>query len=457
MRATSLILLAVLVVAAGCAGTTSKPTSTPPTSGGNSVTTSSLGDQGVTISFTIPRAGTTSKTRRPAYISPSTESATVSVSPQPSTHPASVSLTCTPAGQPTQCSGQIFAPPGNDSFLVDLYDAQGRLLAQGETTTEVTTTTQVTVTTTPVLGSVGLAVSPPFVLGAAGSSSLNVVAYDVDGNPLPSSSVPFIDGANTQPVTLRLVLTQSPSSPATVSLGGGTEVDLTSPPGTPIPLAYTGGTFTSFTISATATTPINGNPLAPSTTFTPSALTVTPAPATPVPTTAPTTAPTTTPTTAPQATLNDTNLTTGLIYPAIANVITSGPDLSIFFANPPAFTAAVADSTQNFSPATLSVPNGQTALLFLTWTFSGSGTDAGMGGSGASADFCFVSSLLPNGATYTATYTQNGVVLGSSGTIYNTPSTTDGNCSNGYTHLSFNTVSLTVVNGDQLGLVISHN
>jgi hypothetical protein len=245
-----------------------------------------------------------------------------------------------------------------------------------------------------------------------------------------------------------------------VSLGGGTEVDLTSPPGTPIPLAYNGGTFTSFTVSATATTPINGNPLAPSTTFTPSALTVTPAPATPAPTaaptSAPTSAPTTTPTTAPQATLNDTNLTTGLIYPAIANVITGGPDLSIFFASPPAFTAAVADSTQNFSPATLSVPNGQTGLLFLTWTFSGSGTGTGMGGNGASADFCFVSSLLPNGATYTATYTKNGVALGSSGTIYNTPSTTDGNCSTGYTHLAFNTVSLTVVNGDQLGMVISY-
>jgi hypothetical protein len=175
----------------------------------------------------------------------------------------------------------------------------------------------------------------------------------------------------------------------------------------------------------------------------------------PSPSPSPSPSPTPTPTSAatPQATQTDANLAGGLNYPSVASVETNSNDVSIFFNG--SFSAVAAVGTQNFSPSTLSVPSGQTALLFLTWTFSGSGTSSGTGGNGASADFCFVSSLVPNGATYTATYTHNGSALGSSGTIDNTPSTTDGNCQSGFTHLAFNTFSLTVQNGDQLGLVIS--
>jgi hypothetical protein len=85
----------------------------------------------VSIAIQIPRASASAK-RRPAYISPSTRSAVVDVTP------AGGSATRTVVGCSTlQCAGTLPAVVGVNTFAIalnDHLDGGGNTLAQGRTT-----------------------------------------------------------------------------------------------------------------------------------------------------------------------------------------------------------------------------------------------------------------------------------------------------------------------------------
>jgi len=141
----------------------------------------------VTVAFSIvvPAASSAnSLSRQPLYISASTKSAVVTVTPASGTALAPVDLTCT-----NTCTGSVAAPIGSDTFAVSLYDqaaGAGNLLSSGSTTATIVSgkANTVSVTFNPVVAQVTAALSGSLTTGTAGSETVAIVAKDPDGNTI---------------------------------------------------------------------------------------------------------------------------------------------------------------------------------------------------------------------------------------------------------------------------------
>ena len=180
--------------------------------------------------------------RRPAYISPSTESATISAEPGDE----STTVNCT-----TACSGTIAAPVGTDTFTVSLYDAfngDGNLLSTGATTQTIIggQANNVNVTFNGVVAFLQVSLTPSGATsGAAATIAVTTSALDADDNVIIGPGV-FSD-ANGNPLTLTLA--DSDTSGATTL---SPTTSLTAPT-TGITLSYNGATIPSPSITLSGT------------------------------------------------------------------------------------------------------------------------------------------------------------------------------------------------------------
>jgi sugar lactone lactonase YvrE len=185
----------------------------------------------VKIAFTIPKriAASSRKSagsRKPAYVSPSSTSATVVATGPATITTANISLTgpgvCTTAGDGDQaCTISAGAPVGSVTFQITIYDANSYILSEGTTSAQTIAEGTNNVLIPVVLGAFVAAVSINSVSYASGSSftegtpntaTLYLNYQDADGNLVPvgaplwsyisvSSSDPSITFTNTFPLT----------------------------------------------------------------------------------------------------------------------------------------------------------------------------------------------------------------------------------------------------------------
>lgn len=243
----------VAVWTAGCGGGGSQ-SATPNTS--KSVPQS--GSVSVQFYIALP-SRTSSKLRRALYVSSSTNSATVIVTPSSGTASPATVISCTPQPNPTSCSGAVGAPIGSDTFVVNLFDGAngtGNLLSTGTLVQTITmgTNNSVSVTFNGVVTSLSLATVPSnagLVGGASSTVTLVVNALDSDGNTIigPGSYV------NSSGAAVTLTLSDSDGSGVT----NLSQTTVTAPT-TGITVSYNGGTLAAnpvITLSATSLTSVN--------------------------------------------------------------------------------------------------------------------------------------------------------------------------------------------------------
>src|ERR1035437_10615071 len=168
-RATVLALIAALT--AGCAG---GGTTTP-------VTAQSPSKKTALVQFQIVVRSSSSTARRPAYISPSTKSASSAVTPSGGSAGTPTIVNCT-----TVCSAQVLAPVGSDTFTVNLYDgtnAGGNLLSTGTLTQTIAIdqANTVSVTFNGVVVSLSVVLNPSTVTVGT-STTVAVSANAVEGH-----------------------------------------------------------------------------------------------------------------------------------------------------------------------------------------------------------------------------------------------------------------------------------
>ncbi len=187
--------IGTVALLAGCGGSGSSnlpthPVSQPP--GYGTQTT------GVTFSIVVP-----SKTSalRPAYISPSTQSVSITVTPSGGSVGTPVMVNCT-----SVCSGTIAAPVGNDTFAVKLYSGQnaaGNLLSTGSLAQTIVANqaNSVNVTFNGVVASLAVSI-PTITPGTQGSAVVTVNAIDASGNTIVGPGR-YVD-ANGNPLTIAL-------------------------------------------------------------------------------------------------------------------------------------------------------------------------------------------------------------------------------------------------------------
>ncbi len=195
----SILACAVTLAACGGGSGSSIPTVTQPAAPSGPTT-----QQSVPVHFTIvvptpaPSTG-----RAPAYVSPSTQSVALGVTPQSGGTATNATVNCT-----TTCSGTINAPVGSDTFSANLYDAQnasGNLLSTGSLTQTIVANQANTVNATfnGVVKSIAVSLATTHVTpGTAGSVGVTLKALDADGNTIvgPGSYV----NASGTPLTITL-------------------------------------------------------------------------------------------------------------------------------------------------------------------------------------------------------------------------------------------------------------
>jgi virginiamycin B lyase len=204
----------------GCSGSSSTGPAGGGTGGGGVVT------EPITFVVQIPPR-TSSSSRAPKYVSPSTRWITATVTPAGASGPGTTSGA---ACQATQCSITIQAPVGSDTFVISLYDAQnGHLLSTGQTTQTVVPGQVNTVTV--VFGGVpaSLQISPStvrFTAGVPSGTTLAVNELDADGNTIiaPPAAYPapitITSSDTTGTVTISPVTITGPGQTVTVSYNG---------------------------------------------------------------------------------------------------------------------------------------------------------------------------------------------------------------------------------------------
>jgi hypothetical protein len=236
MRRTFLIAVFFSVALAACAGTKSMLPGLTPI--GTSQNTGAPSATLLSVRLIFPSAAP-SLSRRPAFVSPSTQSVALTVTgPSAGTAPAPQIFPCTPAA----CTMTASAIPGVDTLSFALYDqpnAKGTLLGTAATTATIIagTTNTVAVSIDGVPAKLAItAAQTYFYDGLAQNIPLSVQAYDADGNLI----------AGTAPYATPINLSFSDSS-GTTSLSS-TQVTA---PGQGVTLRYSGQTsFQSVTVSA---------------------------------------------------------------------------------------------------------------------------------------------------------------------------------------------------------------
>jgi hypothetical protein len=199
----------------------------------------------VRFDIVLPTASTSALRRAPAYISGSTQSAAVTVTPNGGSAGSPTVIACST----TACSGAVIAPAGSDTFTVILYDGtngSGNALSTATTTQTIIAgaANSVNETFNGVVTSLAVALGASGTAGTSASLPLTVTALDADGNTIvgPGSYVT----ANGTPVTI--ALSDSDATGATTP----SQTNFTAPT-SGITLNYTGLALAPATLTAKAT------------------------------------------------------------------------------------------------------------------------------------------------------------------------------------------------------------
>ena len=304
-----LVALCCVSLFAACSGggnMASLPAASPP---------QALPASSAPVAFTVivPRAATASaRSAKPKYVSPSTQSIAISVAS------AGANATTNTANcAASQCTVNIEAPIGYDSFTISLYDGQngsGNLLSTGSTSQSVIAgmNNAIGVTFNGVAAKIALQGNPASLpAGSIGTSTITVTGMDADGNIIIApggyaSAITLAVSNASGTASISPVTIAQPGQTATLSYDGRPASGATitaSAPGiatTQLTVAFTGGPTPAPTSSGLPTpTPIpTAAPtptLAPTTAPTPTAAPTSTPTSTPTPTPTPTATPTATP------------------------------------------------------------------------------------------------------------------------------------------------------------------
>jgi streptogramin lyase len=210
-----------------------------------------------TISFVIRvPSGTTASAsrRRPAYVSPSTESLTISnagtVIVTANLTPQSPGCTAPTATTPLTCTVSATVPPGTNTLTIATYDRPGATgtkvaVAALQVTAAASGPTTINLTLSGIVASLALALDPATLpAGSAANTALILNALDPDGNIIVGPQ-PFADASGN---ALTVTLSDSDASGATSLPATHT---FTAPTGD-VTLHYTGAALASATITASA-------------------------------------------------------------------------------------------------------------------------------------------------------------------------------------------------------------
>jgi len=252
----ALVLSVALLV--GCGGGGGAGTTVP----APHPTQSAAGTASATLSLTIPatraaaaaaRAGAGAARRRPAYISPATQSVVVNVTVGTAAPvPYEADLTTASCASGTSgyvCSLTIPLQPGKVGLAVALYSGQnasGDVLANGSETATIVANraNAIAITLQAVLGGVTLT-APSLSVGTAVSGVV------LAGTFLDPSGATI--GAN-QTLATPITLIDSDTTGATTLLVNGTPGNVVTSTSDAITLNYSGASIASFTISASGLT-----------------------------------------------------------------------------------------------------------------------------------------------------------------------------------------------------------
>jgi virginiamycin B lyase len=226
---------------AGCGG--SAHTATPHVAS-TPVATSQADKVAVAVTVAIPRAAA-SAARKPKYVSPGTQSFTVSVNgalaAEVDVDP--FSSACSSQSLSTNCTAHVDAPVGDDTFTLSLYDGsngRGPVLSTG-TATQTVTRGALNTVAIPLRGVVASVVislaSPNPQMGAPSTTAVNVKAFDAAGSQI----------TGTTPFATPLTLLNSDTSGATAL----SVTTVNGPSDAPPSLSYDGAGFVNASITAT--------------------------------------------------------------------------------------------------------------------------------------------------------------------------------------------------------------
>jgi hypothetical protein len=276
MHASRLLAFAALgALVAGCSG-----------GGGGSlpVARSASGHSTATIRIAIPGSSAQGTSRRPAWVSHSSNGILVQIYDHADTGHTTVLDSSTndissgsPAcggttGTPRTCTIVVPAPPGHQDIVFTDYDAApiagsfggAHAVGIGMTTTTINeaATNVVSVTLNGVVNAIALSLNPTsFASGSPNSGILNVTATDAGNNTIVTDS--FVD-ANGQPLTITIGAASTPSNASGhVTLGATTisaptagiavsydgDASVTSVTFTPQPSSAIAGTATGATLT----------------------------------------------------------------------------------------------------------------------------------------------------------------------------------------------------------------
>lgn len=231
-RALIVFVLFALAACSGGGGGSTIPASGPPHHTSQAV-----------FSISIPAKSTSA--RKPHYVSPNTQSLTISVNgastPSVTQNVIPGSAGCTSSNGAITCSVSASAPIGNDTFAVTLYsgtNATGSQLATGAVTAAIGYTPEsVDITLDGVVDSLSIALGNPSpYAGSAAIIPVTVIAKDASGATIISP------GGYAQPITLEDTDTSGHTKLSAAALTG---------PSTAVTLSYDGSaSVTRATISA---------------------------------------------------------------------------------------------------------------------------------------------------------------------------------------------------------------
>jgi streptogramin lyase len=248
---------AVLLLSALAGGCSGGATSSP-----HAVATAAPQTVMVQVTIYIPAASPSAVHRAPQYVSASTKSVAITVTPSGGSAGIVTIANCSPvpppsiarapqaAAQGTVCTTQVPAPVGSDTFTMGLYDALngvGNVLSTGTVTQTIVIDqlNTVSVVFNGVVASLAVILNPTSVtVGTSNTVAVTVNALDADGNTIVGSGV-YVNAAG-NPLTVNL---------ADSDVSGATHLSQSSLtlPTSGITLSYNGASIANPTITASAT------------------------------------------------------------------------------------------------------------------------------------------------------------------------------------------------------------
>jgi virginiamycin B lyase len=255
-RPRTLLVLLLLTCPALCACASGALHGATPAPPGSPIAAGGARTAAVRIKIAVPRAGAAGASRAPRYVSASTQSVAVVVTP-PGATPMPPQLIACSAGT---CNGTVGAPIGSDGVTVNLYDqpgGTGTLLSFGSTTVTVgaNAANSVNLTFNPIVKSIGALLSSSTLNpGTSSTSTMTLSLQDPDGNTIVGQGS-LVD-TNGNPLTITASASETGGN-TTTSISPATYTNAANLTGT---YSYTGNSLYTAALTITSNNPAIATP-----------------------------------------------------------------------------------------------------------------------------------------------------------------------------------------------------